>query len=239
MLLLGTMDWASTRLKGRFRCPTCDQPQDFRLRLSRPFLTLYFIPIIPIGGKHEYVECRNCRDAFETAVLSVSMIASADQRAEFSDDPSSLAKLEIDAAVGPGGAADVEFPEDLLAAIALCCIDDGKVSESEIETAQRVYKSITGRQLARASLAQACSEAQVSGLSTGTFFATAGMRRSVDESISLIQAIFLVASADGAITPRRLAGITRSYSELGLSEDAFREAIAEAPKWLGKQRIPS
>ncbi|MCA9134606.1 MAG: zinc ribbon domain-containing protein, partial [Planctomycetales bacterium] len=101
MILIGTMNWASTRLRGMFTCPSCGDTEKFRLRASRPFLTLYFVPVLPIGGMEEYVQCGRCKTSFETDILAISMI------------PSSESGGQIE------GPSEVSFEQDLLKVIAL------------------------------------------------------------------------------------------------------------------------
>ena len=72
MLIIGTMNWTSTRERGGFFCPECSIDRNFRRRASRPFLTLYFIPVIPIGGLSEFIECESCRLQFDDDVLRLT-----------------------------------------------------------------------------------------------------------------------------------------------------------------------
>ena len=64
MILIGTMNIKRTRERGEFYCPTCTAQQSYRRRSSRPFLTLYFIPVVPIGGLEWFVQCDHCRGRY-------------------------------------------------------------------------------------------------------------------------------------------------------------------------------
>lgn len=214
MILIGTMEWASTRLKGMFVCPNCATNQAFRLRASRPFLTLYFIPVLPIGGLSEYVQCSHCRNSFETLVLSNRML------------PSDAARTE------PSTNATATFEEDLLNIIALMMVEDGQVTEEEIRIARRLYENITQSNLSREELGRACSHVRMQRWNTLSFLATAAKRRNHDEKLLIVQAMFGVAGADGEITPGRLRSLTEAKNVLQLADSEFQRAVESTTQWL-------
>lgn len=217
MILIGTMEWASTKMKGLFRCPSCDSNQHFRLRSSRPFLTLYFVPVLPIGGVHEYVQCRNCKDSFEQSVLAGTMLpenAIVGEESKSNSDESP------------------EFEEDLLKALALMMVEDGHVSENEIAVARRLFENMTDRALSREDLGKVCSQVQLHRLTTTSFLVTAKERRSHEERLLLIQAMFGVAGADGDISQRRLRSLLETQTILGIDEGEFQAAISATEQWL-------
>jgi uncharacterized tellurite resistance protein B-like protein len=214
MILIGTMEWASTRLKGMFVCPNCATNQAFRLRASRPFLTLYFIPVLPIGGLSEYVQCMHCRNSFETLVLSNRMLPSDAARTEVSTNTTAT------------------FEEDLLNIIALMMVEDGQVTEDEIRIARRLYENITQSNLSREELGRACSHVRMQRWNTLSFLATAAKRRNHDEKLLIVQAMFGVAGADGEITPGRLRSLTEAKNVLQLADSEFQRAVEATTQWL-------
>ncbi len=135
MILIGTMNWSSTQSKGLFHCPNCATREPFRFKTSRPFLTLYFIPVLPIGGLEAYVQCGRCKNAFEPAVLTTHVLPAT-----------------AEAGLVNGNQVDPSFEEDLLTVIALIMVEDGQVSEPEISLARRLYENITETNLSRETL---------------------------------------------------------------------------------------
>ncbi len=214
MILIGTMEWASTRLKGMFICPNCGSNQAFRLRASRPFLTLYFIPVLPIGGLTEYVQCMNCKNSFETIVLSNRMLPS--DTLQTASSSNSLATFE----------------EDLLNIISLIMVEDGQVTEDEIRIARRLYENITEENLSREELGRACSHVRMQRWNTLSFLATAARRRNHEEKLLIVQAMFGVAGADGEITPGRLKSLAEAKDKLELDDSEFQRAIESTTQWL-------
>lgn len=215
MIFIGTMNWASTRMKGMFNCPNCENTEQFRLRSSRPFLTIYFIPLIPIGGLEEFVQCSRCKNSFETVVLTNRMVASS---------------VSSTSEIGPS--TEVPFEDDLLRVIALMMLEDGHVSENEIKVARRLYENITEENLSREHLGQVCSQAKLHRMNTTGFLTTAAARRTHDEKLLLVQAMFGVASADGEISPGRMQSLLHTQEVLDLDESEFQMAVAATDQWL-------
>lgn len=202
--LIGTMNWTSTKMKGSFDCPQCGQLTDFRLRESRPFLTFYLVPIVPIGGLTVFVQCNQCKESYEPSVLSISRNAIASANSQ-----------------------EQAFENDLLTAIALCLSAD-EIHESEIWISQRVYQSITQKRLTRSQLGAACSQTRTARLSTSSFFVTASQRRAYEERLQIAQAMFSVAAAEGKISSERMQTLVGLPESLGLAQREFRECIADA-----------
>ncbi|GAB5405268.1 MAG: hypothetical protein Aurels2KO_34990 [Aureliella sp.] len=202
------MTWASTKMKGQFDCPECGQTTDFRLRESRPFLTFYLVPIVPIGSLTVFVQCSQCKEAYEPSVLSVRNYAGGLQEAQTQS-----------------------FDDDLLTAIALCLGED-QISETQIWAAQRVYRNIVGQNLSRNRLGGACSQTRTSKLSTASFFVTAGERREHDELLRIAQAIFAVASVEGRIAGGRMPSLLKLPQLLGIDEREYRQAVADSAQLL-------
>lgn len=237
MILIGTMDWASTRMRGLFRCPNCGGTQNFRLRASRPFLTLYFIPVLPIGGLQEYVQCTQCKNSYETDILASTMMPSTWSASGGNGSSPPLAGEHrtgpaSDAASAASTASAASLEEDLLKVIALIMVEDGHVTEDEIRIARRLYENMLDENLSREDLGRMCAYVQQQRLNTLSFLATARNRRSHEEKLLLVQAIFGVAGADGEVSPRRLSSLVKAQELLGLDEHEFQRAIGETSQWL-------
>ncbi len=205
MLLIGTFEWASTRLKGVFDCPECNVATSFRLKASRPFLTLYFIPMVPIGGLTEYVQCASCKTSFPPLVLANHMLPEGTLRTEEREET---------------------FEDYLLLAMAIVMVDDGQVSEIEISTAQRLYEAMTGQDLTRDRLGMSCSQVQTAGMSISGFLRKA-CELDHDDKLLLIQGMFGVAAAEGEITPKRMRSLLAARTTLQLDEPEFQRAIEQ------------
>jgi len=69
MILFGTRGVKSTIKLGSFNCPQCEESRSYRHQKVTNFLTLFFIPLIPLGSAGEYVECSDCKSTFVPQVL--------------------------------------------------------------------------------------------------------------------------------------------------------------------------
>ena len=213
MILIGTMEWASTIERGDFFCPVCNAAKSYQRKVSRPFLTLYFIPVIPLGGVREYVLCRSCRERFDAHVLE------AGEAAEMLRDP----------AIASGAAP---FETELLRLMALIMTEDDHVSETEIELAMRVYQRMVLRELTRSELERVCREVIALRIDPARYIGIAGEGMTHDQKLKSIQAMFAVASAEGKISPRRLKSLMRSQQQLQLDDVAFQTAVKDASQWI-------
>ncbi len=55
--------------QGVFFCRRCGGDRDFRRRSGRRFITLFFIPVIPLTQTGEHVQCLTCKTRYITEVL--------------------------------------------------------------------------------------------------------------------------------------------------------------------------
>ncbi len=202
------MNWATTKMKGQFDCPECGQTTDFRLRESRPFLTFYLVPVVPIGSLTVFVQCSQCKEAYEPSVLSVRNYSAGLQPSQ-----------------------EQTFEQDLLTAIALC-LGEAQITEAQIWAAQRVYRNIASKNLSRNQLGAACSQTRTARLSTPSFFVTASERRDHDELLQIAQAMFAVASVEGRIAGSRLQSLLKLPQLLAIDEREYRFAVAHADEVL-------
>lgn len=69
-IIWGSRGITSTLETGEFYCPRCNRDKlPYSLKSTRPWFTMYFIPLFPIGGTEKYVECQRCGGTFREEVL--------------------------------------------------------------------------------------------------------------------------------------------------------------------------
>jgi hypothetical protein len=61
--------------RGVFFCRTCGGDRKYRRRAGRRFVTLFFIPVIPLRRTGEHVQCLTCKTRYVTEVLQVPTAA--------------------------------------------------------------------------------------------------------------------------------------------------------------------
>ena len=89
MIIIGSIELKFTKGTGTFACPTCEQERTYRHRTRREFLTLYFIPLIPLQSLGEFLECTTCRGSFpvELSEMTVEQLRAAQTPASRRTDP--------------------------------------------------------------------------------------------------------------------------------------------------------
>jgi hypothetical protein len=55
--------------QGEFFCPQCRRPRRYTLQVVSRYITLFFIPLIPLGEVGKFVACESCGMLFKPAVL--------------------------------------------------------------------------------------------------------------------------------------------------------------------------
>jgi uncharacterized tellurite resistance protein B-like protein len=207
MLIIGTMDWTSNIGATSAYCPNCGVNQILREKSSRPFLTIYFIPCIPLGRTLEYLQCTVCKGTFGMELLQLST--------HVNDHLQSI----------------VPFEEDLIRAMATIMLEDGGIEEVEIEAAQFAYRRLTGMALSREDLGEVCDHVARMKQTTVNFVKQSEERWDDEQRIKLAQAMFWTASASGKISKERTAALTALGRILNISEDRYKEVIAMTLDW--------
>ena len=56
--------------QGQFLCPKCSIKTEYKVRSSRQYFRLFFIPILPVGETIKpFVECQRCNSTYHSEVL--------------------------------------------------------------------------------------------------------------------------------------------------------------------------
>ena len=66
----GISERGKTIEEGYFHCPICEQQRQFIHQEYRNYISLFFIPIIPINRTRENVTCKYCHTVMPTTVLN-------------------------------------------------------------------------------------------------------------------------------------------------------------------------
>jgi hypothetical protein len=74
LLIFGLSAVFRTVGEGVFHCPACGGDRGYRRRIGRRWLTLFFLPVVPLHRLGEIVECRACRSRFRPSVLKVPTV---------------------------------------------------------------------------------------------------------------------------------------------------------------------
>jgi len=203
MILIGTMNLTRTRQTGQFYCPECCGNQGYRLRVRRPFLTVYFIPVVPIGSSQVFVVCDGCRQHWDPSVLSTDKQQHEAIRSE-------------------------QFREQALRAAILIVLVDGFISAAEIEAVQRVSRDLLDRPLDRDELGEMCSIARENQIPAKNYILSVSRSWNQEQRVVALQAMFLAASAEGKLDAARIDALAQMRDVLELTEREYQSAIESA-----------
>ncbi|TWT84371.1 Tellurite resistance protein TerB [Planctomycetes bacterium CA13] len=206
MILIGTMNLTRTRDRGNFYCPTCRTPQSYRLRARRPFLTVYFIPTVPIAGAEEFVQCDECRSTWDITVLEIDR--------------------ESQKVV-----AEDQFHDEAIRSCLLVVLADGHISEPEIEALHRIAANLFSRHIDREELGRLASIATQKGVTATNYILTISRRWNESQKRKALQGMFLAASAEGELGPLQTEMLAKMRELLDLTDLEYQSAIEETLNW--------
>ncbi|MEO5877085.1 MAG: zinc-ribbon domain-containing protein [Streptosporangiaceae bacterium] len=75
LLIFGLSVYFRTVAQGMFHCPACGGDRTYRRRVGRRWISLFFVPVIPLNRLGEAVECRTCKTRFSVSVLRLPTAA--------------------------------------------------------------------------------------------------------------------------------------------------------------------
>jgi hypothetical protein len=203
MLLIGTMNLTRTKSTGDFYCPTCGSLQEYRLRARRPFLTIYFVPVVPIGAAEDFVQCSHCKTNSPVEALEV------DEKA-FRESQNAL------------------FRQSLFHAAVMVVTADDTISGAEIETLIDLGNQILPEGMDREQLGAICSSTRLNRIPPTNYIKTVSRPWSTAQKRTALQAIFLAATAEGKLEKPQLKLLTWLREEFGMSEREYEAAIEQA-----------
>ena len=206
MILIGTMNLTRTRERGNFFCPTCGTNQSYRLRARRPFLTLYLIPTVPVGGAELFVQCDDCKSTWDPTVLEM-------------DEEVHQYVLEE------------QFRDEAIRSAVLVVIADGQISDNEIDALQRVSTRLLDREVDREELGRLCSVAQQNEIEASNYVLTVSHRWSKEQREQALQAMFLAATADEGLGKPQMKILAEMRDILELTDLEYERAIEGALQW--------
>jgi len=203
MILIGTMNLARTKETGSFHCPNCNGTESYRLRAKRTFLTIYFIPTVPVTSAEPYVQCDECRSIWDVNVLEIDR-----------SNPSTI--------------DETQFRDEALRASILTVLIDGRISEVEIETLIQMSGSLLLRPVDREELGELCSIAMSQNIRAEDYVLTSSQRWDEPQRRVALQAMFLAASAEGELSPAKINLLARLREMFALSDSEYEETIEAA-----------
>ena len=206
MILIGTMNLTRTRDRGDFYCPGCCATKGYRVISRRPFLTLYFIPTVPVGAAEMYVECDGCRENWDVSVLEQDRTLHEEQ-------------------------VEGIFRDEAIRASVLVVLADDVTTPREITVLQRIATHLLERRVDRDELGRLCSIARENRITATNYVLTVSRKWNRDQRSRALQAMFLAATAEGGLGQEQLRVLAEMREILDLTEEEYQSAIETALDW--------
>lgn len=206
MIVVGTMNLTRTREQGDFHCPACSTMRRYRLRSRRPFLTLYLIPTLPIGAPELFVACKGCQQNWDKSVLSMSKTSQAD--------------LPED-----------EFREQAIRAAVLVALIDDAQSDNEKFVLQRIATHLLQQPVDVERIGRVCSAVRENKISAQNYVLTVSQRWNRDQKSLALQAMFLVATAEGDLSEPQMQLLSTMRETLDMTQSEYESAIDASLQW--------
>lgn len=204
MILIGTMNLTRTRDRGEFYCPNCRVQRAYRYRARRPFLTLYFIPTVPIGPAEFFVQCEECRENYDESVLHMDRTAHEKAQAQ-------------------------QFRTEAIRSAVLITLIDNDISEAEISTLLFISETMFQHPMDREELGRLCSIAKNVEIQAGNYVLTVSRGWTMHQRMFALQAMFLAATAgEDDVSPTKMASLRRMRDILELTDREFEAVIDDA-----------
>jgi len=175
-------------------------------------LTLYFIPVIPIGAEEQFVQCSTCKTNSPLVALE--------------HDERSFRESQ-----------DLQFRSQSFEAAVMAVMSDETISNREIETLIAMGERILPYGMNREALGALCSSIRQNRISLFNVLSTVSKSWSMDQKCAALQCIFIAVSAEGTIDPEPLKLLAWLRDHFGMTQREYEDAIDGAVE-LGVDVLP-
>ena len=226
-IIFGTRGVRSTIKEGQFYCPQCDAQTRYKHKKVTQFFTLYFIPLIPLGNKGQYVECMSCRNTYIERILQMRPTIDVSDRPQSKRQVSNTAQLDQPAAQVETQESSVDILSEKQKAIKklliMMILADGKIEDREIQVFHKVYKETAGTYVANIyheiDVVQGKNESPYEYLKqVANFLNDEGKR-------DILKACMMIAAADGDIDPSEVAMVENFGKALDMTPTEVRSIV--------------
>lgn len=200
MIIFGTRGVRSTINKGDFHCPQCNQIKPFRHRKVTKFFTLYFIPIIPLGKRGEYVECGECKTTYIPRIL----------------ENNTSSNREIFQAL---------HEKAIKHSMVLTMLADGEIDENEKTQVLKIINKFCKNRMNMNQLDSYILEVQREKEDVSTYLKKVGPMLNMQGKELIIKCALLVAASDGNIDKSETKLISKMATVLEFSKSQFQELL--------------
>ncbi|MBI3134160.1 MAG: TerB family tellurite resistance protein [Bacteroidetes bacterium] len=226
IIIFGTRGVRSTVSEGTFVCPQCISNQQYKHKKVTQFFTLYFIPLIPMGNKGEYVECLGCRNTYITRILQMQpTLDITEKQATSAAVGQPRAQLNT-GAVDSTAAIEPEKDKVIKKLLIMMILADGKVENAEIVSFHRIYHESTGQTVR--DIYKEMDEVKAENKSPHQYLKEVVHGLNQEGKEAILKASMRIAAADGDIDPSEVRMVENFGKALELKPAEVAAIIEEA-----------
>ena len=183
---------------GSFDCPKCHQQRSYQRKLIKNWISIYFIPIIPIGSSGEVLQCTKCKIEFP---------AKSAPQSQASDSPTSE-----------------DFAEALLVLVAL---DRGTPNRTVVAKLQQVLSELREQPVSSETVAALILQGQSTRYSAFEYARTTRAGISREDRIRAVVLIDELVRCPGEAHPAGLDLLDSISKALGISSTALNSLLGD------------
>ena len=183
---------------GSFDCPKCHQQRSYQRKLIKNWISIYFIPIIPIGSSGEVLQCTKCKIEFP---------AKSAPQSQASDSPTSE-----------------DFAEALLVLVAL---DRGTPNRTVVAKLQQVLSELREQPVSSETVAALILQGQSTRYSAFEYARTTRAGISREDRIRAVVLIDELVRCPGEAHPAGLDLLDSISRALGISSTALNSLLGD------------
>ncbi|MEC8390208.1 MAG: zinc-ribbon domain-containing protein, partial [Planctomycetota bacterium] len=183
---------------GSFDCPKCHQQRSYQRKLIKNWISIYFIPIIPIGASGEVLQCTKCKIEFP---------AKSAPQSQASDSPTSE-----------------DFAEALLVLVAL---DRGTPNRKVVAKLQQVLSELREQPVSSETVAALILQGQSTRYSAFEYARTTRAGISREDRIRAVVLIDELVRCPGEAHPAGLDLLDSISKALGISSTALNSLLGD------------
>ncbi|MEC8506250.1 MAG: zinc-ribbon domain-containing protein [Planctomycetota bacterium] len=183
---------------GSFDCPKCHQQRSYQRKLIKNWISIYFIPIIPIGSSGEVLQCTKCKIEFP---------AKSAPQSQASDSPTSE-----------------DFAEALLVLVAL---DRGTPNRKVVAKLQQVLSELREQPVSSETVAALILQGQSTRYSALEYARTTRAGISREDRIRAVVLIDELVRCPGEAHPAGLDLLDSISKALGISSTALNSLLGD------------
>lgn len=231
LIIFGTRGVRSTIKEGQFFCPQCNGKTRYKHKKVTQFFTLYFIPLIPLGNKGQYVECQRCRNTYIERILQMQPTIDITQdNGRASDGIEHTNQIEdvtdvTDVTEEENQQTDIlsEKQKAIKKVLIMMILADGKVEDAEIHMFHKVYKETAGSFVAN--IYFEIDEVKRENKRPYDYLKEVSSYLNEEGKAAIIKASMMIAASDGDIDPSEISMVESFGKALEMKPAEVRSII--------------